>query len=256
MAYEVFGRNIHHTFTCSISIWCENWQKSTNGFWYFYKIQETESKKESQFYLTWKIFITYFVVKKTAVIFFSDFHWHDLGYLAKILIFLDILAKMIAKILARNLRNQRSWHEMKKSKILARNSRLSKILARNLRNPRSWQEMHRIQDLGKKWKKSNILTRNSRLSKIIQDYPRYWQENQDAKHWDSIVEVCYSRYWNHTAIFKKHCKIWNFLTQITKAPSKNTNFQELSEVICGRIKTCDVLRNMLRIQVQRHIGRQ
>ena len=33
----------------SILIRRENWQKSTNGFWYFYKIQKTDSQKESQF---------------------------------------------------------------------------------------------------------------------------------------------------------------------------------------------------------------
>ena len=44
------------------------------------------------------------------------------------------------------------------------------MLARNLINPRSWQQKNKIQDLGKKFK-------------IIQDYPRSWQENQDAKHW-------------------------------------------------------------------------
>ena len=32
--------------------------------------------------------------------------------------------------------------------------------------------MKKIQDLGKKFK-------------IIQDYPRSWQENQDAKHWET-----------------------------------------------------------------------
>ena len=44
------------------------------------------------------------------------------------------------------------------------------ILARNPRNPRSWQKMKKLQDLGKKFK-------------IIQDYQRSWQKNEDAKHW-------------------------------------------------------------------------
>ena len=48
------------------------------------------------------------------MIFFSEFHWHDLGFLGKILIFLDILARLIAKILAKNLKNLRSWQQMKK----------------------------------------------------------------------------------------------------------------------------------------------
>ena len=47
---------------------------------------------------------------------------------------------------------------------------IAKILAINLKDPRSWQQMKKIQDLGKNFK-------------IIQDYPRSWQENQDAKHW-------------------------------------------------------------------------
>ena len=51
---------------------------------------------------------------------------------------------------------------------------IAKILARNLRNPRSWQQMKKIHDLGKKFK-------------IIQDYPRSWQENQDTKHWVFLI---------------------------------------------------------------------
>ena len=45
------------------------------------------------------------------------------------------------------------------------------------------------QDFGKK---SNILARNEKNSRSwqeIQNYPRSWQENQDAKHW-----VTFSRY--------------------------------------------------------------
>ena len=108
-------------------------------------MQETESENESQFYITRKTLITQFLVIKTTVIFFSEFHWHDLGFLGKILIFLEFLGKVNCQDLGK---------KFKKSKILARNSRLSKI----------------IRDLGKKFK-------------VIQDYPRSWLENQDAKHW-------------------------------------------------------------------------
>ena len=64
-------------------------------------------------------------LKKTIVIFFSDFDWHDFGFLGKILIFLGFLGKIDC------------------------------------------------QDFGKKFK-------------IIQDYPKSWQENQDSKHWVTI----------------------------------------------------------------------
>ena len=46
------------------------------------------------------------------------------------------------------------------------------------------------QDFGKKSKKSKILATNAKIQdldkkfKIIQDYSRSWQENQDAKHWE------------------------------------------------------------------------
>ena len=56
-----------------------------------------------------------------------------LDFLARSWFFLDFLARLIAKILARNLRNPRSWQQMKKSKILARNSRIYKILGRKPR---------------------------------------------------------------------------------------------------------------------------
>ena len=85
---------------------------------------------------------------KTTVIFFSDFDWHDLGFLGKILIFLGFLGKINCQDLGK---------KSKKSKILARNEK-------------------KIQDLGKKFK-------------IIQDHPRSWQENQDAKHWVAIVRT-------------------------------------------------------------------
>ena len=63
-----------------------------------------------------------------------------LDFLARSWFFLDFLARLIAK-----------------------------IFARNLRNPRSWQQMKKIQDIGNKWKRSKILARNSRLSKIVQN---------------------------------------------------------------------------------------
>ena len=55
----------------------------------------------------------------------------------------------------------------------------TKILARNPRNLRSWQEIQKFQDLGQKFK-------------IIHDYLRSWQENQDAKHWenDIFASIC------------------------------------------------------------------
>ena len=49
------------------------------------------------------------------------------------------------------------------------------------------------QDLGKKSEKSKILATNEKIQdlgkkfKIIQDYPRSWQENQDAKHWVALL---------------------------------------------------------------------
>ena len=75
------------------------------------------------------------------MIFVSDFHWHDLGFLGKISISLEFLGKNYCQDLGQ---------KSKKSKILATNEK--------------------IQDLHKKFK-------------IIQDYPRSWQENQDVKHW-------------------------------------------------------------------------
>ena len=71
------------------------------------------------------------------MIFFSDFHWHDFGLLAKILIFLGFLGKINCQ-------------------DLGKKSKKSKILARNEKNPRSWQE---IQD-------------HLRLSKMLARKPR------------------------------------------------------------------------------------
>ena len=110
------------------------------------------------------MFLTKFLVIKTTVIFFFDLQWHDLGFFPKILIFLGFPGKInCKKILARNLKNPKSWQEMKK-------------------NPKSWQEI----------KKSKIWAKNSKLSKIIQDGNLVvsqclasWQENQDAKHWET-----------------------------------------------------------------------
>ena len=71
---------------------------------------------------------------KTTVIFFSDFHWHDLGFLGKILIFLGFLGKIKCQDLSKKSKKSKILAiNEKKSKIFARNSRLSKILA-------SWQE--------------------------------------------------------------------------------------------------------------------
>ena len=68
---------------------------------------------------------------------FSDFQWHDLGFFAKILIFLDFLAREMATILVRNLGNPRSWQEMIKNpwswQEIEDYPRLSKILARKPR---------------------------------------------------------------------------------------------------------------------------
>ena len=89
-----------------------------------------------------------------------------LDFLARSCFFLDLLARIIAK-----------------------------ILARNLKNPRFWQEMRKIQDLGKKFK-------------IIQDYPRSWQENQDAKHWVFISKRKCNR--NREDIFFKVPKYRSF----------------------------------------------
>ena len=48
---------------------------------------------------------------KRTVIFFSDFHWHDLGFFPKIFIFLGFLGKINFQDLG------------KKSKILAKNEK-------------------------------------------------------------------------------------------------------------------------------------
>ena len=69
------------------------------------------------------------------MIFFSDFHWHDLGFLAKILICLDFLARLIIKIMARNLRNPRSLQELEKY-------------------PRYCQKIKNIQDYRKSWQEN------------------------------------------------------------------------------------------------------
>ena len=53
-------------------------------------------------------------LKKTTVIFFSDFDWHDLGFFGKILIFLGFLGKINCQDLGK---------KSKKSKILARKPR-------------------------------------------------------------------------------------------------------------------------------------
>ena len=44
--------------------------------------------------------------------------------------------------------------------------------------------MKKIQDLGKKLK-------------TIQEYPRSWQENQDAKHWEALKIFFFSEKENH-----------------------------------------------------------
>ena len=107
-------------------------------------MQETESKNESQFYITRKKSITQFIVIKTTVIFFSDFHWHDLGLLGKVLIFLGFLGKTNCQDLGK-INCQDLGKKPKKSKILATNEK-SKILARNSRLSKI------IQDLGNKTK--------------------------------------------------------------------------------------------------------
>ena len=56
------------------------------------------------------------------MIFLSDFHWDDLEFFAKILIFLGFLAKI-------------NCH------YLAKKSKKSMILARSEKNPKSWQEI-------------------------------------------------------------------------------------------------------------------
>ena len=71
--------------------------------------------------------------------FFSEFHWHDFGLFGK-----RQDHDFFGKILARNLRKPRYWQQMKKSKILARSSRLSKT----------------IQDLGKEIKTPSTGYRN------------------------------------------------------------------------------------------------
>ena len=71
------------------------------------------------------------------MIFFFEIHWHDFGFLGKILIFLRFLGKINCQ-------------------DLGKKSKKSKILAANEKNPRSWQE---IQDY-------------PRLSKILARKPR------------------------------------------------------------------------------------
>ena len=77
------------------------------------------------------------------MIFFFEIHWHDLGFLDKILIFLEFLGKINCQ-------------------YLGKKSKKSKILATNETNPRSWREIQDyprlskiIQDLGKKTKTPN-----------------------------------------------------------------------------------------------------
>ena len=93
-------------------------------------MQETESKNESQFYITREIFKTYFIVIKTTVIFFSEFHWHDLEFLGKVLIFLGFLGKINCQDLGK---------KSKKSKILATNEKNPRYWQENQDYPRSWQ---------------------------------------------------------------------------------------------------------------------
>ena len=77
--------------------------------------QETESKSESQVYITWNFFF-HLLFLKTFLIFFSDFHFTDriLNFLRRSWFFLDFLARLIAKILVRNLKDPWFWHERKK----------------------------------------------------------------------------------------------------------------------------------------------
>jgi len=56
------------------------------------------------------------------VIFFFETHWHDLGFLGKILIFPGFLGKINCQDLGKK----------------------SKILATNEKNPRSWQEFRMV----------------------------------------------------------------------------------------------------------------
>ena len=69
---------------------------------------------------------------KTTVIFFSEFHWHVLGFLGKILIFLGFLGKINCQ-------------------DLGKKSKKSKILATSEKNPRFWQE---IQDYPRSWQEN------------------------------------------------------------------------------------------------------
>ena len=79
-----------------------------------------------------KIYIKIYIKKlnrKTTVLFFSDFQWHDSGFLVNIVFIFGFLGKLPKKY--------KIWQEIKRSKI--------------------WLE--------------------------IQDYPRSWLENPDAKQW-------------------------------------------------------------------------
>ena len=122
MAYEVFLRNVSSSLLVPFRFCCEFLPKSTNTFCQICKMQETESKNESQFHITRKILITYFIVIKIDVIFFSESHWNDLGFLGKI-----------------------------NCQDLGKKSKKSKILATNEKNPRSWQE---IQDYPRSWQEN------------------------------------------------------------------------------------------------------
>ena len=62
--------------------------------------------------------------------FFSDFDWHDLGFLGKILLFLGFIGK-------------------NNCQDLGKKSKKSKILARNEKNPRSWQKIQNYPRLSK-----------------------------------------------------------------------------------------------------------
>ena len=128
IAYEVFGRTMHllvYMFRFAFG--------ATNSVWTVGRMQETETKNEFQFYLTWKILDLWkqllfsSLILNGMILDFSPRSW----------LFLDFLARLIAEILSKNPINPKSWQEMKKMqdlgqkfKTIQKSIRISKILAR------------------------------------------------------------------------------------------------------------------------------
>ena len=122
------------------------------------------------------------------MIFFSDFRWHDLGFLGKILIFLGILGKINCQDLGKKSKKSKilATNE-KKSKILARNSRLSKIiqdLGKKTKTPSTGNWFNtRIQDTSNRTGRSNIFAHPSDhwMASSLTNWTGFWAKQQMMK---------------------------------------------------------------------------